>query len=105
MKALVLTLALAIASTSAMAREPKATQYSDVAKKSVVSLFGKKGDQVGLELVDMRNDEESSTEVWNVTLSNGAQHGSATYEVTVFTTDASPTNEVANIKVRYVDGN
>ena len=105
MKALVLALVLGLSSTFAMAREPKATQFSDAAEKSVVSLFGKKGDKVSLKLVEMTNDEESSTEVWEVILSNGANVGSAIYEVTVTTTDSSPTAEVGKISIRYVDGN
>lgn len=105
MKALVLALVISLTSTIAMAREPKATQFSDVAKNSVVSLFGKKGDKVGLNLVEMSNDEESSTEIWEVTLSNNANNGSAIYEATVTAQDNSPGVEVASIKIRYIDGN
>jgi hypothetical protein len=105
MKALVLALVLSLTSTFAMAREPKATQFSDAAKNSVVSLFGKKGDKVNLKLVEMTNDEESSTEVWEVILSNGADKGSAIYEATITAQDNGPGGEVANIKIRYIDGN
>lgn len=105
MKALVLALVISLTSTIAMAREPKATQFGDVAKNSVVSLFGREGDSVNLTLVDMTNDEESSTEIWEVSLTNGAQNGSATYEVTITAQDNGPDGEVASIKVRYIDGN
>jgi hypothetical protein len=105
MKALILALVISLSASVAMAREPKATQFSDVAKNAVVGLFGKKGDKVDLKLVDMSNDEESSTEVWEVSLTNGADKGSAIYEATVQAQDSGPTDEVASIKIRYIDGN
>lgn len=98
-------LMMSFVSQAALAREPKATMFSGIAKESVKSLFGRQGDQIVLELVEM-NHGDVSTEKWNVILSNGPAHGSAVYEVTVTQKDSAQENEeVATIKIKYLSGN
>lgn len=105
MKFLIATALIMSAFTStAFARSPKAAQYGNVAKASVVSMMGKKGDKVDLKLTQF---ESLQKEVWEVTLTNNASKGSAVYEVTVDIPqgDVVEGSEVATIKIKYLMGN
>lgn len=106
MKALVLALVFSLTSTFAMAREPKATLFSDLAKKTVTTMYGNPGDVVSLELQDMNHDADNTKEVWIVSLSNGAQFGSAAYEVTIEMKNdgAEEGEDVATVVVKYLSG-
>lgn len=106
MKALVLALVLSLTSTFAMAREPKATAFSDLAKKTVTTMYGNPGDVVSLELKSMNHDADVTEEVWIVSLSNGAQYGSAAYEVSISMKNggAYENDDVATVLVKYLSG-
>lgn len=100
-------LACAITTAPAFAREPKATLFGDIAKTTVKTMFAQKGDKVSQKLKDMDHGDEGMAEVWEVSLTNGANKGSAIYEVYVKqnSSDTSEGSEVATVKVKFVSGN
>lgn len=89
----------------AQAGEPKATLFRDLAQSTVQSLYGRPGDLVDVELKDM--DHGASTrEVWQVSLTNGADTGSAMYEVHIEDKgSANEGEEVAQIRVIFLNSN
>lgn len=75
------------------------------AEKTVQALYGRKGDKVSTSLLSSRLTGEVRTEVWNVTLSNGAQVGSADYEVTITSQPSEKDgDQVATVVVKYLGG-
>jgi len=90
----------------AKAGEPKATLFRDLAQSTVQSLYGRPGDLVDLELKDMDHGAASTREVWQVSLTNGANTGSAIYEVHIDDKGAANEGEeVAQIRVIFLNGN
>jgi hypothetical protein len=106
MKHAALALIMVLSSSIAFARQPKATQFGEIAEKVATAMYSAEGDTVQVELVDMLNTDEYSKEVWQVTFTNGPQQGSAAYEVTIKqkTGGSNDGEEVATIHVKFLSG-
>ena len=83
------------------------TLFKELAQSTVTTMYMRSGDSVSVKLLETKNTAEVLSEKWEVTLSNGAAVGSASYEVEVVQKvgGANEGDEVASVKVKYLFGN